>query len=425
MHLQFSLQPSLSQQLTPQVIQHLAMLQLPVIELQQMLQEKMMENPLLDLTESSLEKPYDWLRTASVKSMKGSANNEPYLISKTSTREFLVEQIPLFLSAQERTILHYCIESLDERLFITETPAQIADHFGIHIDKVTQTLSYLRKFEPIGVGAIDFIDFLMMQIEHDQDAPSLAKEFVQFDMPTIAKMDVARLCKKYQIVVQEALQVIDYIKQLPRTPAVSLHELAPFIVPDATIKKIDYTVLIELNDRTMPSIKLQDVYVELLKQEDQPYLQKCLREYTTLVTGIDFRKKTLYAVLDYIVSIQSAYFEKGCKNFKPMGLKDVAEHLNLSESTISRAIKGKYIETDYGIIAIQDLFVKSVGNSTPDSICQVIAAIIAAEPKKKPYSDQQLVHLLQAQNIDISRRTVTKYREQLGIPNSQKRLFLT
>lgn len=159
MNLNYSLQTSLSQQITPQVIQHLAILQLPAIELQQLLQEKIMENPLLDFVENPIEKPYDWLHTASVKSIRGRSNSEFHFTSKTLTREFLYEQIPVFLSAQQKTIFHYCIESLDERLFLKDTPAQIAEHLRIPIEEASEIISCLRKFEPTGVGATDFIDF--------------------------------------------------------------------------------------------------------------------------------------------------------------------------------------------------------------------------------------------------------------------------
>ena len=418
------MQLSLQSTIKPQVIQHLHLLQLTTTELQAMIQEKALENPLIDLEESTFDRPSEWLGSAAIKSSNFKAGLEPSFVSKECTKDFLFEQIPLVIEREDRAVLNYLIESLDERLFLTITANDIAVKFGIGEAKARKLVGLLQSFEPVGVGAAGLVDFLVMNIEVDESAPKWAKEFVLYEMKAIAKMDVSRLSKRYKLPVREIIEIIDYIKELPRAPVISLQGTAPYIVPDAFIHKVDQTWLIELNDRATPSLKMQDTYVELLKDGDPQYLQKCMRDYVTLVQGIDYRKKTLYAILDHLVRTQSSYFEHGKSALKPMGLKDVAAALELHESTISRAIKGKYIQTPFGIIAIQELFSKAVGNSTPNEICRLIESFIQNEPKDKPYSDQQIVLLLQEKDIAISRRTVTKYREQLHIPSSQKRAYL-
>ena len=421
MQLQFSLNATITPQLSPQLIQQLNILQLTTIELSKLIQEKSLENPLLDVVESTIEKPYDWLKLTSMKGSSYSSNNEPLFIKKESIYDLLFEQIPLFASEQEKAILRYLIYALDDRLFLTVTATEIAEQFATTEVHAKQIIDVLQSFEPFGVGAESLVQFLVMHIKADDRAPKLAKDFVLREMKVIAKWGLLDLSKRYDVPLEEVRETIEYIKQLPPTPTISLHASDPFVVPDIAVQKIDGQWFIELNDYATPKIKLHDLYVELLKSAENEYFQHCMRDYVTLVKGIDFRKKTLYAIVDYIVTNQPLFLEKGMKALKPMGLKDVATALELHESTVSRAIKGKYIQTPFGNIAIQQLFVKAVGNTTPRAICELIQSFIVTEPKNEPYSDQQIVYLLKKEGIDISRRTVAKYREQLNIPSSKKR----
>ncbi|WP_431026969.1 RNA polymerase factor sigma-54 [Lysinibacillus sp. LZ02] len=424
MRLQFSLNHTITPQLSTQLIQHLNILQLSNIELGELIQEKSLENPLIDAVISTMEKPYDWLKFATAKGSRYGSNYEPLFIKQESVYDLLLEQIPLFASEQEKAILRYLVYALDERLFLTVTAKEVSTVFSITEAHAKQMIQVLQTFEPVGVGAENVMQFFLMHIEADDDAPTVAKEFMLHETKAVAKMDFTALSKRYNMTVEEVLETIEYIKQLPRTPAITLHSSAPFIVPDVAVQKIDGQWFIELNEHATPKIKLHDLYVELLKNADNDYLQECMRDYVTLVQGIDFRKKTLYAIVDYIVTNQYLFLEKGIKGLQSMGLKDVAKALEIHESTVSRAIKGKYIQTPHGIMPIQQLFVKAISNSTPSAICELIQSLIAAEPTNEPYSDQQIVYLLKQEGIDISRRTVAKYREQLNIPSSKKRAYL-
>ena len=424
MQTQLTLQATMTQRLMPQMIQHLNLLQLTTMELGELIQKKSLENPLIDMVESTIEKPYDWLNLAFEKGPTAKMDYDLVFPQTNSPRDFLIEQIPLTTQEDEKLILEYLIDSLDERLFLTVTAEEICNKFNVSLLKAQNLIEILQSFEPVGVGVGNVTQFLLMQINLKCEVPRFAKEFVIHEIKAMAKMDILNLSKRYSISVSEVLQTIDFIKELPRTTTNSIVENAPFIVPDASVYKIDGDWIIKLEDRALPSVRLNDLYVEILKSVEKDYLQHCMRDYVTLVQGIDFRKKTLYAIIDYLVVNQLHFFERGIKALKPMGLRDVAQALNLHESTISRAIKGKYLYTKFGNIALQDLFVKSVGNSTTSSIFEDIANLINNEPKNAPYSDQQIAILLQQKGIQISRRTVAKYREQLNIPSSQKRAHL-
>lgn len=412
----------MTQQLSAQMIQHLQLLQMTTLELNSLVENSFLENPLVELVEQGKEPAY---RETLYKVRRSSEMLEAQFVEKESLKAFLFEQIPVNLNKRDKQLLCFLIEALDERLFLTLTIEEFAAKFHISLAKAEEMISFLQTFDPVGVGSLNTIQFLCRHIESDADAPSLAKKFVEKELKAIAKMDIKALSKKYQVAVNEVIDTIHFIKELPRVPVVSLHEVAPIVTPDATIGQINGEWFIELEDALLPSVKLQTVYAEILKQQNPAYYQKCMKEYITLVQGIDFRKKTLYDILQFIVEEQQAFLAQRTKALKPMRLKDAADVLNLHESTISRAIKGKYVYTPFGMMAIQDFFVKSVGNVTASVICDEIAALIQQEPPNAPYSDQQIVELLHQKEIKISRRTVTKYREMLNIPSSHKRIYLS
>lgn len=412
----------MTQQLTAQMIQHLQLLQMTTVELTGLVEKSFLENPLVELVEHRKEPAY---RETYYKINRNVRNDlDPQLVQKECMKAFLVEQIPVSLNKQDNQIMRLLIEALDERLFLTVTMEELAENFSIAPSKAKELMTLLQSFDPVGVGSLNIVQFLCRHIENNKMAPKLAKVFVEKELKAMAKMDVKGLSKKYQVPIPEVIDTIHFIKQLPRMPVISLHDAAPTIRPDASISKMNGEWLIELEDYALPEIRLQTIYAEILKQDKPVYYQQCMRDYVALVQGIDFRKKTLFDIIQFIVDQQCDFLEQKSKTLKPLKFKDAAAALELHESTISRALKGKYVYTPLGMMAIQDFFVKSVGNTAVAVICEHIAQLIHHEPKTAPYSDQQLVELLQQKEIKISRRTVTKYREMQNIPSSHKRIYL-
>ncbi|WP_168193879.1 RNA polymerase factor sigma-54 [Lysinibacillus sp. SGAir0095] len=419
MNMQLGMQAVMSQQLTAQMIQHLSILQLTNFELKELVEQKALENPLIDLMDHHEEA---WSTT---KMQKGSIEADYSSIAmKQTVADYLMEQIPLNATAFERTVLTYLIHSLDERLFLTTDAGEVAQHFEVDLDEAKRFIHILQSFEPIGLGCQNSTEFLLKHIEQCENVPYFAKDFVAYEMENIAKMDIVSLRKRYQLTTHEVMATIAFIKELPRIPVISLDEVVATVMPDVSVYCIAGQWAIEVEQKAVPSIRLHDVYVKLLRADAPNYLKSCMRDFTTLVQGLDFRKNTLYDITHYLIEQQPAFFEKGPRALKPMRLKDVAEALHMHESTISRAVKGKYLHTANGNFAMSDLFVKAINNVTTSSVSDRIAAIIAQENKRSPYSDQQLALLLKEEGIMISRRTVAKYREQLKIPSSQKRAYL-
>ncbi|GEK32974.1 RNA polymerase factor sigma-54 [Kurthia sibirica] len=422
MQLQTTIHAKLMQQLSPQQIQHLGILQLSTVELMALIAEKSLENPLIDVQERPLEKPYDWLKSVAVKERRTSGLQPIEFITKNErTYDFLVEQIPLTCTELQYEILNYLIHSLDARLFLTTTMDDVMKKYEIDEESAQELIDIVRSFEPFGVASYNHRDFILRHIADDFHAPAFAALFVENEMEALAKKEFRMLQKYYKLTASQVHDIFLYIKSLPRTPSMSLEESSPYIIPDATVVKLDEHWIIEINDGQIPQISLNNTYVELLKNREDAYLQKCMRDYVTMVQGIDYRRKTMYAILDYFVDKQPLFFERGSEYLQPIGLKDVAEALEIHESTVSRAIRGKYIQTPFGQIACKKLFIKSVGNTSVHAIHTKITALITNENKEKPLSDQQIVSELLKNNIEISRRTVAKYREQLNIPSSKNR----
>ncbi|MDN4493068.1 RNA polymerase factor sigma-54 [Ureibacillus aquaedulcis] len=419
MNMQLGMQAVMSQQLTAQMIQHLSILQLTNLELKELVEQKALENPLIDLIDQQEE---TW---PTAKMQKGSIEADYGLIAVQQTvADFLMEQIPLNATDFERAVLTYLIYSLDERLYLTTNAAEVAQHFKMELEEAERLIHILQSFEPIGVGCQNSTEFFLKHIEQCENVPYYTKVFLTDEMENIAKMDIVSLRRRYNISTHEVMATIAFIKELPRMPVISLEEVVATVIPDVSVYCMAGQWAIEVEQKAVPGIRLHDVYVELLRADAPSYLKSCMRDFTTLVQGLDFRKNTLYAITHYLIEQQPAFFEKGPCALKPMRLKDVAEALQMHESTISRAIKGKYLHTAQGNFAMNDLFVKAINNVTTSSVCDRIATIIAEENKRSPYSDQQLALLLKEQGIVISRRTVAKYREQLNIPSSQKRAYL-
>ena len=419
MNVQLGMQTIMSQQLTAQMIQHLSILQLTNLELKELIELKTLENPLIDLMDQQED---TW---PSAKMLKGSIETDYSMIAMQHTAaDFLKEQIPLKATDFERTVLIYLIHSLDERLFLTTDATEVAQRFMMEVEEAERFIHILQSFEPIGVGCQNSTQFLLKHIDQCENVPHFAKDFVIYEMEAIAKMDIVSLRKRYNLTTNEVMSTITFIKELPCMPVISLDEVVATVIPDVSVYCIDGQWVIEVEQKAVPAIRLNDVYVNLLKIEDPTYLKACMRDFTTLAQGLDFRKNTLYAITHYLIEQQPDFFEKGPRALKPMRLKDIAEALDMHESTISRAVKGKYLRTAQGNFAMNDLFVKAINNVTTSTVCDRIAAIIADENKNSPYSDQQIELLLKKEGIKISRRTVAKYREQLNIPSSQKRAYL-
>lgn len=350
----------------------------------------------------------------------------------SSLNDFIMDQLIVKTKQfqEEWPILLYLVEQLDDRLFLQIDASLVATKFQVEVARVTELIQVLQKLEPFGIAMENSKQFLMEQVKMDNEAPPLTSHLIENHLEELAKKKYRTLAKQYDCSVQTIEEIVDYIQTLSLYPIIQDNSgVAPPIIPDAIVEKLGNEWLIEIEQNVIPKVMLNDYYHKLLKKQEvyNKELKTSLQEAALLIQGLEARKQTLYRVVEKIVTYQQPFLEKGLDFIQPLTLVEVAQMTGLHESTISRAIRGKYIRTPSGILPIRALFKKGMKQSegvatTVHTIQKKIEQLILNESAHKPLSDNQLVAMLQNEGVTISRRTVTKYREALGIPNSYERI---
>lgn len=272
----------------------------------------------------------------------------------------------------------------------------------------------------------------MLQIERDPNAPALAKELILAHFIEFADKKWTRLAKKLQIEVKDIQMVADYIQTLNPKPGAAFNSEKPqYVTPDMYVQIQDHEIKVQLLDDELPKIIFHDHYYEELSQlEDQQviqFLKEKQQDYEWLIKSLDQRKQTILKVGLLIVKKQKPYFLKGPTHLLPLTMREIADELGVHESTVSRSVRGKYMQTPYGTVELKTFFSNRIPSSereenrSTQQVKNQLSIIIKQEDKLKPLSDQEICNRLQKEGFIVSRRTVAKYREQLGIPSSTKR----
>ncbi|MGG7057774.1 RNA polymerase factor sigma-54 [Clostridium tertium] len=358
-----------------------------------------------------------------------------FISEKESLTEYLKEQL---IESEEdeykKAIVSYMIENIDSRGYLDMSLEDICKELNISIELGQDSLEILQDLDPDGIGARDLKECLKIQLIKkgllDDNLEIIIDEYL--DLIADNKFNV--IAKKLKITPREAQDLGDIIKNLEPKPSSGFYtgDEVKFIIPDAAIRKIDGQYFVVMNDGVIPKLSISNIYKEVLNNKEdkdtENYVKEKLNSAMFLIKSIEQRKSTLLRILEKIVEKQEKYFDKGQKYLRPMTLKEMAEMLGIHESTVSRAIKDKYILTSFGTVKIKDLFVTglSVNKSDGEEVAVVniknnIKDIIDREDKQKPLSDQAICDYLNEKKLNISRRTVAKYREELGIKSSSKR----
>ncbi|MBW2059502.1 MAG: RNA polymerase factor sigma-54 [Deltaproteobacteria bacterium] len=472
----------LAQQLviTPQLQQAIKLLQLTRMELVDLIQEEMKENPLLEeaepteetdssqydgdsqegsdqelLKETTLEvkgegegkDDFDWesyIENLNVSSYRGSADSEDrpsfenFVARKTNLTDHLMWQLRLSdLDERQQDIGRFIIGNLDENGYLNISDQEISEHLGCDPGQVEEVLKRIRMFDPVGVGARDLRECLLAQLEALGESDSIAREIVLNHMPRLKSRNYGQIAKKLGVSLNRVMEGIRLISELEPKPGRQYSgEEIQNIVPDVFVYKIEGEYVVVLNEEEMPRLRINSTYRNILQagsgtpESDRKYIQDRLRSAVWLLKSIHQRQRTIYRVTKSIVSLQREFLDKGVNYLRPMVLRDVAEDIQMHESTISRATNNKYVHTPQGIFELKYFFNNSISSFrgedfASESVKNLIKDIIAKENPRKPYSDEKIVHMLRGMNINIARRTVAKYRESLRIlsSNERKRLF--
>lgn len=453
MKLGYSLNLEQSQKLimTPQLRQAIELLQYNSLELNEFLAKELEKNPLLEMENNSdvlettiendankdvdireyLEKYDDISYKQETDRNAKEYNYESFISDEPDLQEHLATQ--LMLSNVKDKYLDTCIhliQNIDSNGYLIQDLKDLSTHLNIEIEEAEYCLSLIQAFEPLGVGARDLKECLLIQVRdmEDQIIYRLIDEYLE----DIGYNRTSKISKELELDCQEIQYYCDIIKTLNPKPGSSFTEkddVTKYIIPDATIDKIGDEFVISVSDYTGPRLNISSFYKNLIKgnsdEKTLDYLQKKFNSALWIINSIEQRRQTIYNVVESILKFQMDFFEKGEKYLKPLTLKEVAEDLDMHESTISRSTSGKYLQTPQGIFELKYFFANKLSSSdgyTSSTIVKsTIKEIIDSEDKKKPFSDQKISEILGNKGTKVSRRTVAKYRDELDIPSSKLR----
>ncbi len=357
-------------------------------------------------------------------------------VSQSSLVENLLEQMhELRLSEQEREIAEHLIWNirddgyLDNQLDLRE----VAEQFAVSPEKVEEILKQIHKLEPTGVGARDLRECLLAQLEEQRLPDPVAIEIIRDHFEDFKNKRYDKLLAALDIDRERLQEAIGEIVHLNPKPGESLFDSRTnYIIPDFIVEKVDGKFVVTLNDWNVPPLRISPTYKNMLMDkkntdsETRSYIRKKVENARWFINSIYQRKMTMLKVMEAIIQKQYDFFEKGPDYIKPLIMREIAEMINMDISTVSRVCNGKYVQTDYGVFELKYFFNERIENEDGEEIAtprikKRIKEIVEEENPKKPLSDDKISAMLKQEGFPIARRTVAKYREQLGIPVARLR----
>lgn len=361
-------------------------------------------------------------------------NFESFVSYRENLKDHLMGQLNLtIMDDLDYLVGLYIIENIDKNGYLTIGMEEIENNFDISIGKAEEILKIIQGFDPLGVGARDLKECILIQLRENEDINPIVSKIVEEHLEDLSCNKISKISKDLNLTAKEIQDACDYIKTLNPKPGSGFEDSSnetKFIRPDASIELIEGEYVILINDVTGPRLNISDYYLSLMKNNEdkntKEFLSEKFNKALWIIKSIEQRRQTIYNVIEAILKFQREFFDKGEKFLIPLTLKEVADHIEMHESTISRSTNGKYVQTPRGLYELKYFFPsgvteKSGAISSSTSIKATIREIIEAEDEKKPYSDQKITDILKEKGSNISRRTVAKYREELNIPSSSMR----
>ncbi len=480
MEMKHSLHQRMTQtlQLNQQMIAALELLELPIQELELRIKEEVTQNPVLEFDddvsdEADADTP---LPTAEVappepeqpervqqeqreqEERREEIDWSDFVNDDLDTRgsygqefdpsaEFL-ERVPVasigladHLSAQLRLAVsderqlevgEYIIGSIDDRGFLASTVDEIAAEMPATPDEVLAMLAVIQTFEPAGVGARDLPECLLLQLAARDESGTLQARIIRERFHDLSERRYPDIARAFKVDVTEVQAAADAIARLNPRPGAEYSTEAPkYVTPDLVVDRVGDKFVVQVNDRNLPRLRINATYESVLRTADKDsqtrkYVNERLNSAKWLIDTIEHRRRTIVRVMECIVDIQQEFFEKGIAALRPLTLQQVAQEVEVHESTVSRVTKGKYAQTPRGVFELKFFF--SGGITTDDgedisskAVKQEVARLVAEEDPASPLSDQQIAERLKEQGMEIARRTVAKYRDQLRILPARSR----
>jgi RNA polymerase sigma-54 factor len=467
-------QLKLTQQLimTPQLQMAIKLLQLSRLELMDAIRQELEENPTLEETQETLsrdqlapdeqvptetvEKPrevsidekihneIDWSNYIDEYNSPGrirfesedrdAPQYEAFISPKESLSDHLLWQLLMSSpSAEEKRIGSLIIGNLDKDGYLQITNAELAEQAGVTEEDIEEVLFLLQSFDPVGVCARDLAECLLLQARNLGLQNTLVTDMITHHLNHLENKNYKAICRALKVTLEEVIAAVEIITHMEPKPGRQFNDDEPqYIIPDIYVYKTEDDFAIVINDDGLPKLKVNSFYKQAMSHDKdvsgnaRSYIQDKLRSAAWLIRSIHQRQKTIYKVMESILKFQRDFFDEGITCLKPMVLRDVAEDIGMHESTISRVTTNKYAYTPQGIFELKYFFNSSIKRLHGEAIASAsvqakIRRLIESEDPRKPLSDSRMAELLKAENIDIARRTVAKYREMMGVLPSSKR----
>eukprot|EP00831_Metopus_contortus_P057438 TRINITY_DN49856_c0_g1_i1.p1 TRINITY_DN49856_c0_g1~~TRINITY_DN49856_c0_g1_i1.p1 ORF type:complete len:483 (-),score=91.24 TRINITY_DN49856_c0_g1_i1:643-2091(-) len=465
MGLELRQQLKLSQQLvmTPQLQQAIKLLQLSRLELLETVQQELLENPFLEETETEAEVPdnsevltesqaeeelvrnADWenyLGEFSSTSKQASAHEaemleegmsfEARLASKPSLEGHISWQMRLSnFTEHEIAIGDIILGNIDSNGYLQATTEELTSMVQATAEEVESVLVRIQHLDPVGVAARTAQECLLVQMEVLEYTDPILISLVRDHLEDLEKNRYKPLARKFKISMDELKEYLDIIQTLDPMPGASFSSTDPhYVSPDVFVYKYGDDFVILLNEDGLPRLQMNSFYMDSMKDaanKEKEYFQEKMRSAAWLMKSLYQRQRTLYKVVESIVRFQRGFFEDGVTKLKPLILKEVAEDIEMHESTVSRITTSKYVSTPHGIFELKFFFNSALdlndGSQVgSESVKALIKQMIAGEDTRKPLSDERIGEILQEKlDVNIARRTVAKYRSAMGIASSSKR----
>jgi RNA polymerase sigma-54 factor len=410
--------------LTPHMRQSVEILHMSSLDLQELVKRQASENPFIELKYTK-------------ESRRLSASNNDWWLNadhsaSVTLESVLLEQIAcLHLDNTLKILCKWIIGNLDAKGYLLYTKEEISAIQGSSLEHVSQAIQIIQSVEPYGVGASNLAECLLLQLRQMNAIEPFTLSLVQEDLHDIAKGKLEQLAVKYRTELSRIQAAIEQIKSLnPKPGAMYSREQPQYVTPDLKLKLVEGRYTVFLENAALPGITLSDSYLRLMEQKASQDAYRFLKQQWQAARGlmdsIERRKATLLQTACLMFELQADFCAKGTASIRPMTMKQVADALQVHESTVSRTVSWKYIQTPWGMFELKYFFSSSMKQADGTSVSsfymkEEIRLAIAGENRDRPFSDQQLTELLNSKGLNISRRTVAKYREQMHLAPAAKR----
>jgi RNA polymerase sigma-54 factor len=465
---------ALQQVLSPQLQQSLLILQTPLLELRNLVQQEMETNPVLEELPDQLgaderseaepsaddnfkdefqklasldEEWRDYMAQSASYSSDGSRSSR----EAQDKRQFLFDSIPVqetlqqnligqlnqsVLSASDRKAAELIIGNIDDNGFLQSTPEEMSLNSGIPREDFEKMLALIQSFYPPGVGARDLRECLLIQLQRQEKENTLEYKIVSEHMEDLGRRRFPEIARRMGVSVEDVQKAANNIARLnPRPGQVFAAAPQNYVLPDVIVEKVDGEYQITLNNEQIPHLRISNLYKDIIASgnnqsgEVKDYIRDKIRSGKFLIRSIHQRQQTIFNIAQQIVSRQRDFLEHGPSHLKPMIMREVADAVGVHETTVSRAVSGKYMATPQGVFEMKYFFTSGYQTATGESLSNIsvkeaILDLVKHENGSAPLSDHEIVEILGERGIPIARRTVAKYRDELNIlPSHMRRKY--